>query len=51
VAGVAKYILQGEVMDLPKGYPVPDNLPRPFSMRQHAEALARSLEGVLAAGV
>jgi pimeloyl-ACP methyl ester carboxylesterase len=45
LAGVAQYILEGEVTDLPKGYPVPDNLPRPFTMRAHAEALANLLEG------
>jgi pimeloyl-ACP methyl ester carboxylesterase len=44
LAGVAQYILEGEVVDLPKNYPVPDNLPRPFTMRTHAEALARLLE-------
>jgi pimeloyl-ACP methyl ester carboxylesterase len=47
LAGVAQYILEGEVMDLPKGYPVPANLPRPFTMRAHAEALANSLEGAV----
>ena len=31
-------------MDLPENFPVPDNLTRPFTMRAHAEALARSLD-------
>jgi DNA-binding transcriptional MerR regulator/pimeloyl-ACP methyl ester carboxylesterase len=44
LAGVAQYILEGEVMDLPANFPVPDNLPRPFTMRAHAEAVANSLE-------
>jgi MerR family transcriptional regulator, thiopeptide resistance regulator len=44
LAGVAQYILEGEVVDLPKHYPVPDGLTRPFTMRAHAEALANSLE-------
>jgi pimeloyl-ACP methyl ester carboxylesterase len=46
LAGVAQYILEGEVVDLPKHYPVPDGLSRPFTMRAHAEALANTLEGV-----
>ena len=32
--------------DLPKHYPVPDGLTRPFTMRAHAEALANLLEDV-----
>jgi pimeloyl-ACP methyl ester carboxylesterase len=44
LAGVAQYILEGEMVDLPKNYPVPDGLTRPFTMRAHAEALANSLE-------
>jgi pimeloyl-ACP methyl ester carboxylesterase len=44
LAGVAQYILEGEVVDLPKKYPVPDGLTRPFTMRAHAEALANLLE-------
>jgi pimeloyl-ACP methyl ester carboxylesterase len=46
LAGVAQYILEGEVVDLPKNYPVPDGLTRPFTMRAHAEALAKLLDGV-----
>lgn len=46
LAGVAQYILEGEVVDLPENYPVPGNLRRPFTMRQHAEALASSLDPV-----
>jgi pimeloyl-ACP methyl ester carboxylesterase/DNA-binding transcriptional MerR regulator len=46
LAGVAQYILEGEVVDLPEHYPVPDNLTRPFTMRAHAEALANLLESV-----
>jgi pimeloyl-ACP methyl ester carboxylesterase len=44
LAGVAQYILEGEVVDLPENYPVPDGLTRPFTMRAHAEALANLLE-------
>jgi DNA-binding transcriptional MerR regulator/pimeloyl-ACP methyl ester carboxylesterase len=44
LAGVAQYILEGEAFDLPKGYPVPDGLTRPFTARQHAEALAKLLD-------
>jgi pimeloyl-ACP methyl ester carboxylesterase/DNA-binding transcriptional MerR regulator len=44
LAGVSQYILEGEVMDLPEGFPVPDGLSRPFTGREHAEAVAKSLE-------
>ena len=33
LAGVAQYILEGEVFDLPKNFPIPEDLPRPFTMR------------------
>jgi len=46
LAGVAQYILEGEVVDLPEKYPVPEGLTRPFTMRAHAEALAKSLDSV-----
>jgi pimeloyl-ACP methyl ester carboxylesterase len=46
LAGVSQYILGGEVVDFPEHYPVPDNLTRPFTMREHAEAVAKSLETV-----
>lgn len=32
-------------MDLPNGYPVPDGLTRPFTMRTYAEALVKALNG------
>ena len=44
LAGVSQYILEGEMADLPKHYPVPDGLTRPFTARQHAEALAKLLD-------
>jgi pimeloyl-ACP methyl ester carboxylesterase len=44
LAGVAQYILEGEVVNLSENYPVPDGLTRPFTMRAHAEALANLLE-------
>jgi pimeloyl-ACP methyl ester carboxylesterase len=44
LAGVAQYILEGEVVDLPENFPVPEGLTRPFTMKAHAEALAKSLE-------
>ena len=30
------------MFDLPKNFPVPEDLPRPFTMRAHAEAFART---------
>jgi pimeloyl-ACP methyl ester carboxylesterase/DNA-binding transcriptional MerR regulator len=44
LAGVSQYILGGEVMDFPEHYPVPDGLTRPFTGREHAEAVAKLLE-------
>jgi pimeloyl-ACP methyl ester carboxylesterase len=46
LAGVAQYILEGEVMDLPEQFPLPEGLTRPFTMRARAEALANSLDSV-----
>src|SRR5262249_18028937 len=45
LAGVAQYILEGETMDLPEGFPVPANLTRPFTVRAHAAAVADALTG------
>lgn len=44
LAGVAQYILEGVLMDLPEKFPIPEGLARPFTMRAHAEAQAKSLE-------
>jgi|GEM_PF-182613 len=46
LAGVAQYILEGEVADFPENFPVPECLTRPFTMRAHAEALATLLDNV-----
>ena len=42
LAGVAQYILEGEVMELPENFPMGDR-PKPPTMREHAEAVANSL--------
>jgi pimeloyl-ACP methyl ester carboxylesterase len=44
LAGVGDYILEGEVMDLPKQWPLPEQLPRPLTLRVHAEEGARLLD-------
>jgi pimeloyl-ACP methyl ester carboxylesterase len=44
LAGVADYILDGEVMELPKNWPIPDHLPRPLTMKAHAEEGANVLD-------
>jgi hypothetical protein len=41
---VGDYILEGEVMDLPEHWPLPDHLPRPLTLRMHAEEGARVLD-------
>jgi pimeloyl-ACP methyl ester carboxylesterase len=50
LAGIAQYILEGEVMDLPANFPIPDGLTRPFTARAHAEAVANSLEREIVPG-
>jgi pimeloyl-ACP methyl ester carboxylesterase len=42
LAGVAQYILEGEVMELPENFPLAD-LPKPLTLRAHTEAVANSL--------
>ena len=37
LAGVGDYILEGAAMELPKNWPIPDHLPKPLTMRAHAE--------------
>ena len=44
LAGVGDYILEGEAMELPKSWPIPDHLPKPLTMRAHAEEGANILE-------
>lgn len=44
LAGVGDYILEGEVMDLPPQWPLPDHLPRPLTLRAHAEEGARLMD-------
>ena len=44
LSGVGQYILKGEAFDLPKNYPVPDGLTRPFTARAQAEAPAKLLD-------
>jgi len=43
LAGVAQYILDGEVMELPENFPMAD-APQPLTLRAHMEAQANSLE-------
>jgi pimeloyl-ACP methyl ester carboxylesterase len=45
LAGIGDYILEGEVMDLPEQWPLPDHLPRPITLPVHAREGARLLEG------
>src|SRR5262249_29827411 len=44
LSGVAGYILEGEVMDLPQSFPVPVHWPRPLTLRALAEERARVLD-------
>jgi pimeloyl-ACP methyl ester carboxylesterase len=44
LAGVGDYILEGEAMELPKNWPIPNHLPKPLTMRAHAEEGANVLE-------
>jgi pimeloyl-ACP methyl ester carboxylesterase len=44
LAGVGQYILEGAPMDPPPGMILPDDLPGPYTLRQHAEFLASTLE-------
>jgi pimeloyl-ACP methyl ester carboxylesterase len=41
MSGVGDYILEGEIMNLPKNFPIPEDLPKPLTMRAHATALMR----------
>jgi pimeloyl-ACP methyl ester carboxylesterase len=44
LAGVGDYILEGAVMELPENWPIPDYLPKPLTMRVHAEEGANVLD-------
>jgi pimeloyl-ACP methyl ester carboxylesterase len=44
LSGVAGYILEGEVMNLPENFPMAARLPRPLTLRALAEERARVLE-------
>ena len=44
LAGVGDDILEGEVMDLPQQWPLPEHLPRPLTLRAHAEEGTRLLD-------
>jgi len=44
LAGVGDYILEGAAMELPKNWPIPDHLPKPLTMRAHAEEGANVLD-------
>jgi pimeloyl-ACP methyl ester carboxylesterase len=44
LAGVADFILEGEVLHLPENFPLPGDPPRQITMRAHAEGLATALE-------
>ena len=44
LAGVGDYILEGAAMELPENWPIPDHLPKPLTMKAHAEEGANVLE-------
>jgi pimeloyl-ACP methyl ester carboxylesterase len=44
LAGVADYILEGVAMELPENWPIPEHLPKPLTMRAHAEEGANVLD-------
>jgi pimeloyl-ACP methyl ester carboxylesterase len=44
LAGVGDYVLEGEAMKLPEEWPIPEHLPKPLTMKAHAEEGARVLE-------
>jgi pimeloyl-ACP methyl ester carboxylesterase len=44
LAGVGDYILEGSAMELPENWPIPDHLPKPLTMKAHAEEGANVLE-------
>jgi pimeloyl-ACP methyl ester carboxylesterase len=44
LAGVGDYILEGAAMELPENWPLPDHLPKPLTMRAHAEEGANVLD-------
>jgi pimeloyl-ACP methyl ester carboxylesterase len=44
LVGVADYILEGEAMQLPKNWPLPDHLPKPLTMRAYSEEGANILD-------
>jgi pimeloyl-ACP methyl ester carboxylesterase len=44
LSGVAGYILEGEVLDLPENFPMAAHLPRPLTLRAGAEGRARVLD-------
>jgi pimeloyl-ACP methyl ester carboxylesterase len=43
--GISEFILDGAVLEFPRSFPIPDNLPRPLTNRVWAEEGARILEG------
>ena len=45
LAGISEYVLDGSVLEFPKSFPLPENLPRPLTNRVWAEEGARILEG------
>ena len=44
LAGIGDYLIQETVMDFPKGWPIPDSVPRPITARVWAEEGAKILE-------
>lgn len=44
LAGVGDYVLEDNVMEFPKNWPIPDSVPRPITRRVWAEEGARILE-------
>jgi len=45
LSGVGDYIMEGEVMDLPENWPIPEHLPKPLTMKVHAEEGASDFFG------
>jgi pimeloyl-ACP methyl ester carboxylesterase len=45
LAGISEYVLEGSILEFPKNFPLPDDLPRPLTNKVWAEEGARILEG------
>jgi pimeloyl-ACP methyl ester carboxylesterase len=45
LAGISEFILDGSILEFPKSFPIPDDLPKPLTNRVWAEEGARILDG------